>query len=59
MEIKFQHLLVPEGHILDPELPGVGVNVHVGGEPLVVGVALDTMCKEMYVSIPYPGNRSD
>ena len=45
MEIKFQHLLVPEGHILDPELPGVGVNVHVGGKPLVVGVALDTMCQ--------------
>ena len=46
----------PAGHILYPELPGVGEEVHVGGEPLVIRVAGDPVCQEVDVPVPQPGD---
>ena len=47
----------PAGHVLDPELPGVGQHVHVGGEPLVVSVAGDPVSQQVNVPVPQPGDR--
>ena len=47
----------PDGNIFDPQLPGVTGDVHVGREPLVVGVAADTVGQQVDVSVPQPGDR--
>ena len=49
----------PEGDVLDPELPGVGVQVHVGREALVVGVALHPVGQQVDVSVAHPGHRPE
>ena len=49
----------PEGDVLDPELPGVGVQVHVGGEALVVGVALHPVRQQVDVSVAHPRHRPE
>ena len=50
--------LLPLWDILDPELPGVGVDVHVGREPLVISVAGDSMGEQVDVSVPHPWHSS-
>ena len=46
--------VVPERNIFYPELPCIGVNVHVGREPLVISVTLNTMCQQVYVPVSNP-----
>ena len=47
----------PDRNIFDPQLPGVAHNVHVGREPLVVGVAAHPVGQQVDVSVPQPGDR--
>ena len=45
---------IPLRHILYPELPCIGLNVHVCWESLVISVACNSMSQKMNVSVSNP-----